>query len=129
MTDDQIDDQITAKVCFEEARKARRGTFGVDRPAGWVVYNPETGKNLTEFRYPTEQAALDAMPSLVAAYQRRVAEWERRMAETAAQSSGRPYDVVDGGFYGPGRRYHDQPGATQYDDGSGRYNTQIWDNA
>lgn len=39
------------------------------------------------------------------------------------------YRVVRGGMFGPGRRYYDQPGATQYDDGSGTYSVQIWDNS
>lgn len=30
---------------------------------------------------------------------------------------------------GRGRRYASQPGATQYDDGSGKFAVQIWDNA
>lgn len=39
------------------------------------------------------------------------------------------YRTVNSPVYGPGRVYHAQPGATQYDDGTGRYNTQIWDNS
>jgi hypothetical protein len=38
------------------------------------------------------------------------------------------YKVVNGGIaYGYGRRYASQRGATQYDDGSGRFSVQIWD--
>jgi len=39
------------------------------------------------------------------------------------------YTTTEHAFFGEGRRYASQPGATQYDDGSGRYNVQIWDNS
>jgi hypothetical protein len=38
------------------------------------------------------------------------------------------YRTVSNSAFGEGRVYRSQPGATQYDDGSGRYNVQIWDN-
>lgn len=52
-------------------------------------------------------------------------------AETADAAPARDtYRTVSGGVaYGEGRRYASQLGATQYDDGSGRYNVQIWDNS
>lgn len=47
---------------------------------------------------------------------------------SAAPDSG--YTEASSPTFGSGRRYSAQPGATQYDsDGSGRYATQIWDNA
>lgn len=45
----------------------------------------------------------------------------------AAKREG--YTTVHSAAFGQGRRYHAQPGATQYDDGSGTYRVQIWDNA
>jgi hypothetical protein len=39
------------------------------------------------------------------------------------------YKTTGHAFFGAGRRYNSQRGATQYDDGSGRYNVQIWDNS
>jgi len=39
------------------------------------------------------------------------------------------FDLVPNAMFGTGRRYRAQPGATQYDDGSGRYRVQIWDNS
>ena len=50
------------------------------------------------------------------------------IAEFTEQATKRDaHTVVDSPIYGRGCRYADQPGATQYDDGSGRYNVQIWD--
>ena len=54
----------------------------------------------------------------------------RRVVEpqhAAPAASGRRYATTPDRGFGPGRRFADQPGATQYDDGSGRYNVQIWD--
>jgi len=42
--------------------------------------------------------------------------------------TGGAYRTVASATYGPGRVHADMPGATQYDDGSGRYAIQIWDN-
>jgi hypothetical protein len=39
------------------------------------------------------------------------------------------YRTTEHAFFGTGRRHASQPGATQYDDGTGRYNVQIWDNS
>jgi hypothetical protein len=50
------------------------------------------------------------------------------IAEPAAASPD-TYRTTNHAFFGPGRRYASQPGATQYDDGSGRFATQIWDNS
>lgn len=47
----------------------------------------------------------------------------------AAPPPKRTYDEVYDSTFGVGRRFHDQPGATQYDDGSGKFTVQIWDNA
>lgn len=55
---------------------------------------------------------------------RRVSDLEQ---QHVTRSSPRRYATVPNAAFGPGRRYTDQPGATQYDDGSGCYNIQIWD--
>lgn len=59
----------------------------------------------------------------IASFRRPVASAER------SESTERRYTTVRNSAFGAGRVYHDQPGATQYDDGSGRYNVQIWDNS
>ncbi|HEX3778519.1 MAG TPA: hypothetical protein VHX38_02550 [Pseudonocardiaceae bacterium] len=50
-----------------------------------------------------------------------------RPARMAADTDA--YREVYSPVYGRGRVYNVQPGATQYDDGSGNYNVQIWDNS
>ena len=51
-------------------------------------------------------------------------------AELAAALAATGYTKVNRGVFDAAtRRYHAQPGATQYDDGSGRYNVQIGDEA
>lgn len=57
----------------------------------------------------------------------------KHAAAIAAKNEGRPidrgpYTMKNSSVYGEGRIYPDQPGATYYDDGSGRFNVQIWDN-
>jgi hypothetical protein len=63
--------------------------------------------------------------------QYRVAKFRRVSDASTTQTSTpqRGYRTVSGAL-GTGRVYHDQPGATHYDDdGSGRYTTQLWDNS
>lgn len=120
-------DTITPKVSYEKAKKNK---YVPDLPAGWIIYAPETGKNLSTTRYPTETAALAAVPQVLAAYLKRIADNARSRAAATAPSSPAPvYSEVRNSTFGTGRRYHSQPGATQYDDGSGHYSVQIWDNA
>jgi hypothetical protein len=124
---------IQAKVyCQDEKRRNGR----VVREAGWIVCDAPTGKNLGFSVYPTQEAAEDAIPVLLSALSDRLDKAAQREAATtealatveAAQPAGRRYRTVHNGAFGEGRIYHDQPGATQYDDGSGTYSVQIWDN-
>ena len=128
---------IVAKI-FKQDAKYRNRTLV--REAGFVVYNPESGKNLDATVYPTEDAAQAAIPGIltryaerVAAQEARAAEAERVLAEAATPTQSRDargtYRTVHSSLYGEGRVFSHTPGATQYDsDGSGRYSTQIWDN-
>jgi|GEM_PF-6022857 len=56
----------------------------------------------------------------------------KHAAAIAARDAGEPapgnYTTKFSPLYGEGRVYDDQPGATQYDDGTGRFGVQIWDN-
>lgn len=114
---------ITAKI-YDEGRK------------GFSICSPETGKHLigTQKFYPTREEAEAALVNALrvhAANAEFIAE-KRREAEAqapAARPVAKPYTEVDSPTYGHGRRYRAQPGATQYDDGSGRYSVQIWDNS
>lgn len=125
---------ITAKAYWKPAKRVK---FMDDLPAGWVIASPETGKSLSKRRYPTEEEALADAPRVLAAYLARVKANTEHATERAttteaaadAAPTGRPYTEVRNSLYGPGRVYHDQPGATQYDDGSGTYKVQIWDNS
>lgn len=128
--------EIKPKAYFEPAKRAK---FMEPQPAGWVIFDDTTGKRLgADIRYGTEQEANDAIERTVAAHlaliqrnEQRAAEREAELAaeQTAREETHRRYDVVQHGMFGEGRVYRDQPGATQYDDGSGRYSVQIWDNA
>jgi hypothetical protein len=119
---------IKAKAYWEKATKSSYGMRG--RPGGWVLCDTDTGKRLDSHRYPTEQEAIDAIPSVVAGVQtRRDAAAQQQAVDAAGTTSPRRYTEVHSAAFGTGRRYHSQPGATQYDDGSGNYGIQIWDNA
>lgn len=63
----------------------------------------------------------------VAEFTKTATEIEAEQLASNNRRSG--YTTVQNAAFGPGRRYHSQPGATQYDDGSGTYPVQIWDNA
>jgi hypothetical protein len=123
---------ITAKAYFE---KATKGKFTAGKPAGWVICDTATGKSLDSYRYPTEAEATADIPRVVAVIVARrdavQAQQEKVAAmlvdEAPATPSARTYKTVHNGTYGTGRRYADQSGAVQYDDGSGRYSVQIWD--
>lgn len=52
-----------------------------------------------------------------------------RKTTTPAPRARTGYTEVHSDTYGRGRRYRSQPGATQYDDGTGTYSVQIWDHA
>lgn len=119
---------ITAKAYWVPAKKVK---FMDDKPAGWMIKSPETGNALSSRRYATEEEALRDAPQVLAHYNQRVRANEARQAECEQQATAptHGYTEVDSPLYGPGRVYDDQPGATQYDDGSGRYSVQIWDNS
>lgn len=123
---------IQAKV-YRQDEKRRQGQ--VVREAGWVVCDATTGKNLGRV-YPTEEAAQNAIPDLLSglsdhrdkAAQREAATTKALATVERPETVGRSYRTVRDGAFGEGRIYADQPGATQYDDGSGRFSVQIWDN-
>lgn len=122
-------DEITAAAYW---KPAKRNKFVADLSEGWVIQSPETGKSLSSRRYATEEEAVADAPRVLAAYLELIATNTARAAETDRQAettSQRPYVEVRSSVYGPGRVYRDNPGATQYDDGSGRYSVQIWDNS
>lgn len=103
--------------------KMLRSGVGVERRQGWYVYSEATGKDINKYRaHETEEAAIAARAAIV----------EEKTTETPAKPTVAPVRI-DSGYrtkssaYGEGRVYHDQPGATQYDDGSGTYKIQIWD--
>lgn len=74
--------------------------------AGWVVVDDSTGQRIgPDVRYATREEAEDHAVRAVPA----------------------DYHTVHHSFYGTGRVYDDQPGATQYDNGTGSYTVQIWD--
>lgn len=101
----------------------------------WQLYVREAGTRLASSLragYPTREAADAALPAAADIHD---AEIGRRRVVAAAveeqpvRTAGSPrYSTVHSSAFGPGRVYVDQPGATQYDDGSGRYSIQIWDN-
>lgn len=108
-------------------RPAKRSRFASSE-AGWYVTDDDTGKPLSKQAFATREDAEAALPEIVGQVQRRVdahraQQHDAQQTETATQ----PYTTVHSGLYGEGRRYDHTPGATQYDDGSGRYNVQIWD--
>lgn len=125
---------IQAKA-YEQTAKRRNGR--IIREAGWTVCDRITGKDLGFTVYPTQEAAEDAIPALLSALSDRLDKAAQREATTAealatvepAETIGRGgYRTVHDGAFGEGRIYRTQRGATQYDDGSGRFNVQIWDN-
>lgn len=124
---------IQAKA-YEQSAKRRNGR--IVREAGWTVCDRSTGKDLGFTVYPSQEAAEAAIPALLSALSDRLDKAAEREAATiealatveAARPTGRSYRTVQDGAFGQGRVYSDQPGATQYDDGSGRFNVQIWDN-
>lgn len=126
-------DEIRVKAYLEDAKPGRLGLTG--KPAGWVVCDMDSGKRIgLDIRYATEEAAKQAIPGLLKA---RAEKLQHREAQDAARAAGpteadapaRRYTTVHHAAFGDGRVYDDQPGATQYDDGSGRYGVQIWDNS
>lgn len=125
---------IQAKA-YEQSAKRRNGH--IVREAGWTVCDRITGKDLGFTVYPTQEAAEAAIPALLSALADRLDKAAQREAATtealatveAVRPTGRSsYRTVQDGAFGEGRVYSDQPGATQYDDGSGHYAVQIWDN-
>lgn len=115
---------IQASITHRPAKRSRHATS----EAGWFVTDTDTGKTLSKRAFATREDAEAALPGIVAQVQGRVdahraQQHDAQQTETATQS----YTTVHGGLYGEGRRYDHTPGATQYDDGSGRYNVQIWD--
>lgn len=121
---------IEPVVIQQDARYDRRGNQ--TRSAGWVVQNNITGKRmgLATDLFATREEAGAAIPRLVEFHKSILRS--NKEADAAAQakmplSTDSPYRTVHSSLYGEGRRYHSQPGATQYDDGSGRFNVQIWD--
>lgn len=121
---------IRAKAYLEKATRSRGVMPG--KPAGWVICDLDTGKSLSSRRYPTEADADADIPTVLADVARRReahAATNARQQHAAADRQDRQYKTVRSGTYGTGRVYADQPGATQYDDGSGTYGIQIWDNA
>lgn len=123
---------IQAKVYRQEAKRRNGRTV---REAGWIVCDRATGKDLGFTVYPTPEAAEAAIPVLLVQLSERLDKAAQREATTSAalatverETVGRSYRTVHDGAFGEGRIYADQPGATQYDDGSGHYAVQIWDN-
>lgn len=122
---------ITPVVHWHKKSKGICGT-----PAGWRVYDRNSGVRLSpqSIVYTTEQEALNAAQGHAEAYlaqQQRRAE-QREQQTTEQQTTERTesdYTEVHSSLYGRGRRYHAQPGATQYQDGFGGYGVQIWDNS
>jgi hypothetical protein len=121
------ENQITAKAYWMPAKRVK---FVAPITAGWVVKSPETGRSLSPHRYSTEAEALADAPRVLAAHLDRVRQHaSSQPVNSEPAGPGRAYTEVRSSLYGPGRVYADQPGATQYDDGSGRYSIQIWDNS
>lgn len=126
-------DEIRARAYYEPATPGRLGLAG--KPAGWVVYDMDSGKRIgMDIRHATEEAAKQAIPGLLKAHAEKLQQREAQDAarETQAAEATAPrrrYTTVRNAAFGDGRVYADQPGATQYDDGSGRYGVQIWDNS
>lgn len=114
---------ITAKI-YDEGRK------------GFSICSPETGNRLfgTQRFYTTREEADLALVNAIRVHAANMEFVATKRQESEAQApaarpAAKPYTEVDSPLYGHGRRYDVQPGATQYDDGSGRYNVQIWDNS
>lgn len=135
-------DEIKPVIGYQ---KAKTNKFMPDTPAGWAVYDDTTGKRISgTVPYATREEAEAAIPSVVAEIKRRRRAGQEAQAAKAAfrdaddditveritrkpVAQQRPYRTVNT-FMGPGRIYHDEPGCTYYDDGSGRFAIQMWDN-
>jgi len=131
-------------------QKAKKNSFVPDVPGGWVVYDDTTGNRLgPNTPYATREEAEAAIPALVSDLKKRRRKSQEDQAAKAAfrdahdetveeitveRITSRPatptrrYRTVQSDIFGPGRIYHDEPGATYYDDGSGRFTIQMWDN-
>lgn len=129
-------DEIRAKAYWKPAKNAK---FVAPKPAGWAILDMDSGKRIgPDVRYATEEEATAAIPAALAARARMIERNEQAAAEREAtiasadaedRETPRRYRTVRNAAFGDGRVYDDQPGATQYDDGSGRYGIQIWDNS
>lgn len=128
-------DDIRATVTW---KPAVRKPFVEPIPAGWVIVNVDTGERIgsAATRYATEDEARAAIPGALAGLARNLerraandAQAAREEATAAARARQPRYTTVHSSAFGEGRIYAETPGATNYDDGSGQFNVQIWENS
>ena len=117
---------------FYKKPKFRNGTV---TGGGWYINNVHTATMVSR-RYESEDAAIVDLELVAAqteaAKAERLAKNEAQEAKNAAayeaSTTRKGYTTKRSSTYGEGRVYDDQPGATQYDSGNGKFSVQIWDN-
>jgi hypothetical protein len=133
-------DNAKLRQMFEEAKAGK--IFFTKAPSGWMIIGAadkiqkDAIVDVTKADGTTKAVRVTRIDSTHTreGFTYSVAEFGKTATEIEAEQLARAnrrdgYTVVQNAAFGPGRRYHSQPGATQYDDGSGTYSVQIWDNA
>ena len=114
------------RTFYQDRDKKHRNHPSIEVAKGWHVYSISSGRKVNLVAYATEEAAETARQNFEAKMEAKLATVAPAAPEPVANGS---YRTVSDEWFGSGRIYRDQRGATQYDNGAGTYGVQIWDNA